>query len=169
VQRFIKFIKNLIGIAAAGDHCVMSTRADDVSGQYVLILCNAIGTPIDSKYIDIEPVYVDMTPTHVVAASRECVYVWHYKGGKFTETEIKKRRNEKVRAEREVKECKLLNVFYGGQLSKSIPLCLSLSLIVCVCVCVCVCVSFSLYPHPCLTRASDLPRRRLAVGWCGQG
>ena len=42
----MKFIKNLINIAAAGDHCVLSTRADDVSGQFVLILCNAIGTPI---------------------------------------------------------------------------------------------------------------------------
>ena len=96
-QRYIKFIKNLMNIAAAGDHCVLSTKADDVSGQFVLILCNAIGTPIDSKYIDIEPIYLEMTPTHVVAASHECVYIWHYKGGKFTDAEIKKRRNEKVR------------------------------------------------------------------------
>jgi len=86
-----------MNIAAAGDHCVLSTRADDVSGQYVLILCNAIGTPIDSKYIDIEPVYLDMTPTHIIAASHECVYVWAYKNNRMTETEIKKRRNEKVR------------------------------------------------------------------------
>ena len=37
--------------------------------RYLLILCNAIGTPVDSKYLDMEPLYVTMTRYHVVAAS----------------------------------------------------------------------------------------------------
>jgi WD repeat-containing protein 35 len=42
-------------VRAGGDHCVLATRTDDSSGQFILILCNAIGSPIDSKYIDVEP------------------------------------------------------------------------------------------------------------------
>eukprot|EP00051_Salpingoeca_urceolata_P028079 m.484856 g.484856 ORF g.484856 m.484856 type:complete len:1179 (-) comp23570_c0_seq1:94-3630(-) len=97
--RNIKFVKKLLGVAAAGDHCVLATVADDQSGQYVLILCNAIGTPVDSRYIDIEPVFVDMSDTHIVAASRNCVYVWNYKTSKHVEGssgKTKSRRDEKV-------------------------------------------------------------------------
>lgn len=46
--------------------------------RHLLILCNAIGTPIDSKYIDIEPLHVTMTRYHVVVASEETVYIWQY-------------------------------------------------------------------------------------------
>ena len=47
--------------------------------QYVLVLCNAIGTPLDSKYIDIEPVYTYMTQSHIIAASKEAFYTWQFK------------------------------------------------------------------------------------------
>ena len=47
--------------------------------QYVLVLCNAIGTPLDSKYIDIEPVYTCMTQSHIIAASKEVFYTWQFK------------------------------------------------------------------------------------------
>ena len=47
--------------------------------QYVLVLCNAIGTPLDSKYIDIEPIYTCMTKTHIVAACKEAFYTWQFK------------------------------------------------------------------------------------------
>ena len=45
----------------------------------MLILCNAIGTPLESKYIDMEPLYVTITNTHVIAASKEAFYVWQFK------------------------------------------------------------------------------------------
>jgi hypothetical protein len=32
--------------------------------EYILILCNAIGSPIDSKYIEVEPRYVALTGEH---------------------------------------------------------------------------------------------------------
>lgn len=49
-----------------------------------------------SRYIDIEPLFLDMTKTHIVAASRECVYVWAYKTSKHVDTARKSKRNEKV-------------------------------------------------------------------------
>eukprot|EP00050_Salpingoeca_kvevrii_P018636 m.76510 g.76510 ORF g.76510 m.76510 type:complete len:1153 (+) comp8114_c0_seq1:167-3625(+) len=95
--RVIKYVKNLTGINASGDHCVLTTKADDNSGQFVLILCNSIGTPIDSKYIDIEPIFLDMTDTHIVVASRECVYVWAYRtSNKHVDAGKKSKRDEKI-------------------------------------------------------------------------
>ncbi|CAG0879889.1 unnamed protein product [Darwinula stevensoni] len=74
----VRQVRSLIGIAAAGDHCVMASRLEDGSGQHALVLCNAIGTPIDSKYVDIEPICVAMTSSLIFAASRDNVYVWQY-------------------------------------------------------------------------------------------
>eukprot|EP00736_Rhodelphis_marinus_P014135 Rmarinus@m.4538 len=78
-ERHAKYVKKLLAIRAAGEYCVLATKADDSSGQYILILCNAMGSPVDSKYIDIEPVFLTMTDTHVVVASEEIVYVWQYR------------------------------------------------------------------------------------------
>jgi hypothetical protein len=53
VQCYTKYISRLLGISAAGEHCVLATRSEDNTsdgGRYGLILCNAIGTPVDSKF-----------------------------------------------------------------------------------------------------------------------
>jgi WD repeat-containing protein 35 len=68
-----------VAIAAAGEHCVIATRLEDASGQNALVLYNAIGTPIDSKYVDIEPIAVTMTTSLVIAASREQFFAWQYR------------------------------------------------------------------------------------------
>uniref|UniRef100_A0A8C1TCC5 WD repeat domain 35 n=1 Tax=Cyprinus carpio TaxID=7962 RepID=A0A8C1TCC5_CYPCA len=53
------------------------------------VLCNSIGTPQDSKYIDIYPLFVTMTKTHVIVASKEAFYVWQYRvAKKLTALEI---------------------------------------------------------------------------------
>eukprot|EP00049_Salpingoeca_infusionum_P026788 m.27924 g.27924 ORF g.27924 m.27924 type:complete len:1165 (+) comp8999_c0_seq1:165-3659(+) len=94
-QRTTKYIKNLIGIAAAGNHCVVTTKTDDTgAGQYSLILLNAIGTAIDSRESPVEPVYLTMTSTHIVAASNSNVYLWHY-AHKGSDTRSRKR-DEKI-------------------------------------------------------------------------
>jgi len=80
-EKHTKYVKKLLAIRACGDTCVLATKADDNSGQYILILCNAIGSPMDSKYIDVEPVYLHMTSQHVIVASNEVVYVWQYRTG----------------------------------------------------------------------------------------
>jgi len=100
--RYIKYVKRLLSIHASGENCVLVTATEDepdpVSGavlprdgpiadstglpfadQYILILCNAIGSPVDSKYIDVRPDYVAMTPFHVIAASTDTLYLWQYR------------------------------------------------------------------------------------------
>lgn len=40
-----------MGMASSGEHCVLAVRTDDGSGQFGLIICNAIGTPVDSELL----------------------------------------------------------------------------------------------------------------------
>ncbi|KAJ8550446.1 hypothetical protein ON010_g10623 [Phytophthora cinnamomi] len=98
-ERCTKYIRGLLSIKAAGDNCVLVTKiynedmgtgevngqlVDDEQGvfkeiQYQLILCDTIGSPIESKIIDFEPLFVAMTSRHIVAASTDAIYVWQYK------------------------------------------------------------------------------------------
>ncbi|XP_029586677.1 WD repeat-containing protein 35 isoform X1 [Salmo trutta] len=100
-EKFIKYVKSLMSITTSGDFCILATKADDTHPQedadvesgnnamYVLVLCNSIGTPLDSKYIDIDPLFVSMTKTHVIAASKEAFYTWQYRvAKKLTAMEI---------------------------------------------------------------------------------
>ncbi|XP_030902468.2 WD repeat-containing protein 35 isoform X2 [Melopsittacus undulatus] len=81
-EKYVKYVKSLISITTYGDLCVLATKADENQPQYVLVLCNSIGTPLDPKYIDIGPLFVTMTKTHVIAASKEAFYVWQYRVAK---------------------------------------------------------------------------------------
>ena len=77
-EKYIKYVKRLINLKAAGDNALMVTRTEE-PGQYLLILCNEIGTPVDSKYVNVEPLFVSITKYHVIVASEEVVYVWQYR------------------------------------------------------------------------------------------
>jgi hypothetical protein len=47
-EKYTKFIKRLAAVAAAGDHCVLAARGESAA-EYMIILCNAIGSPVDSR------------------------------------------------------------------------------------------------------------------------
>ncbi|XP_032910663.1 WD repeat-containing protein 35 isoform X3 [Catharus ustulatus] len=87
-------------IALAVDHYIYFANVRP-RYKYVLVLCNSIGTPLDPKYIDIEPLFVTMTKTHVIAASKEAFYVWQYRvAKKLTAMEI----NQLARTRKEGRE-----------------------------------------------------------------
>nr|XP_009858071.1 WD repeat-containing protein 35 [Ciona intestinalis] len=77
-EKYVKYVKHLMLMEASGNHCCLVTRAEDDDEQYALVLCNTIGTPMLSKFVDMEPLFLTMTATHVIAASREAVYSWQY-------------------------------------------------------------------------------------------
>lgn len=81
-EKYVKYVKNLISITACGDYCCLATKADEAVGQYVLVLCNSIGTPLDSKYIEMDPVFLTMTKTHILSACKEAFYCWQFKNPK---------------------------------------------------------------------------------------
>jgi len=78
-EKYTKYIKQVTHIRSSDEYCVLVTKADDSSGQYILIVCNDIGSPVDSKYLHIEPLHVAMTNTHVIVASEDVVYIWMYR------------------------------------------------------------------------------------------
>jgi len=98
-DRHEKYLKHLLGVHAApdGDHCLVVTRADDGSaaasmkgglvsglgvagsaaaGQYLLVLFDAIGSPVETRFLRWKPQHIAVTKTHVVASSDSTVYVW---------------------------------------------------------------------------------------------
>lgn len=100
-EKFVKYVKSLMSITTSGDFCILATKADDTHPQYVLVLCNSIGTPLDSKYTDIDPLFVTMTKTHVIVASKEAFYMWQYRvAKKLTALEI----NQVTRTRKEGRE-----------------------------------------------------------------
>lgn len=48
-------------------------------GEHILILCNAIGSPIDSRHVDITPQYLALAGSTAVAASDTRVYTWQFR------------------------------------------------------------------------------------------
>mmetsp|Transcript_8336 Transcript_8336/g.17822 ORF Transcript_8336/g.17822 Transcript_8336/m.17822 type:complete len:1276 (-) Transcript_8336:992-4819(-) len=77
-DKYPKYVRKLVAIQAFGDFCVLATKGEN-PGEYILILCNAIGSPVDSKYIEVEPKYLTITHYHVIAASDDVVYVWQFR------------------------------------------------------------------------------------------
>ena len=77
-ERYTKYIKQVLAIKAADEYCVLASK-DDASEQYILIVCNGIGSAVDSKHVQMEPAHITMTNNHVIAASEDLVYVWSYR------------------------------------------------------------------------------------------
>jgi hypothetical protein len=97
-------MKNLLGVVGGGDSCALISQADDSTSslgqssaavavsqslainsnrishqtQYAIVLCNSIGTPIEYKYIDFQPLFWSMNSTHIVVASKSYFYLWNY-------------------------------------------------------------------------------------------
>nr|XP_012150631.1 PREDICTED: WD repeat-containing protein 35 isoform X2 [Megachile rotundata] len=76
-----KYVKALVSIASYGDHCVLAVKNDLVQGseQFALLVCNSIATPIDTKFTDLEPLWVTMTNNTVITASKNNFLVWNHR------------------------------------------------------------------------------------------
>ena len=78
-EKHVKYMRRLQKVCASGEYCVLIAKIEEVDDQWIIILCNAVGCPIESKTITIEPKYVAMNKTHVIVASDEVVYFWQYR------------------------------------------------------------------------------------------
>ncbi|WIA10618.1 hypothetical protein OEZ85_010800 [Tetradesmus obliquus] len=77
-ERYAKYVKRVTHVSAAGEFCLLATKGE-APGEHILILCNAIGSPVDSKVIELEPKFVTLTECYAIAASEEVVYVWQFR------------------------------------------------------------------------------------------
>ncbi|XP_030756020.1 WD repeat-containing protein 35 isoform X2 [Sitophilus oryzae] len=75
-----RWLSTVLSISSCGDYCVIATLSEtDMIGKYGLLLYNTLGTPVDGKYINIEPVALAMNSYQIFAASKSNFIVWHYK------------------------------------------------------------------------------------------
>jgi WD repeat-containing protein 35 len=95
-EKHIKYVKGLMHVKAAGDYCVLASKVDDQVNQWVLILCNAVGCPIDSKFINFEPTFVDINKTHVVVCSEDVIYYWQYRSAHSKLASLESEKKKKV-------------------------------------------------------------------------
>eukprot|EP00826_Nyctotherus_ovalis_P057465 TRINITY_DN7856_c0_g3_i1.p2 TRINITY_DN7856_c0_g3~~TRINITY_DN7856_c0_g3_i1.p2 ORF type:complete len:489 (+),score=145.12 TRINITY_DN7856_c0_g3_i1:154-1620(+) len=91
-EKYLKYIKNLIAIKSAGEYCIIVTTAEE-DNLWALVMCNSTGSPVETKYLNFEPLFVSMSRTHVAACNHQSVYVWQY--------------SKKSRAKRDVGKSKL--------------------------------------------------------------
>lgn len=75
--RNMKYVKNLIDVISYGSFCLLTAKIFE--NNYILILCNSIGSPVDNRIINICPEFIGLNETHVVACSKSYVYVWQYR------------------------------------------------------------------------------------------
>jgi WD repeat-containing protein 35 len=93
-EKHVKYMRRLQKIVACGEYCVLVAKAEEAPNQWIIILCNAVGCPIENKYITIEPKYVAMNKTHVIVACDDVVYYWQYRSqhSKLTTLEQEKKK-----------------------------------------------------------------------------
>ena len=78
----LKYVKNLLHIKATDEYCILVSKVEEQAEQtpqWIVTLCNSIGSPLETKFINIDPNYVYMTKTHVIICSLDHIYVWQYK------------------------------------------------------------------------------------------
>lgn len=98
-QKHVKYMKRLQKIQACGDYCVLIAKVEDTAvDEWTLVLCNAVGCPLETKTIGIEPKYVAMSSTHVIIASDDVVYYWQYRTKQVTLEQQKKQKSGKENA-----------------------------------------------------------------------
>ena len=78
-EKHVMYMKRLQKIASCDEYCILVAKNEEVANQWYVVLCNAVGCPVDSKTVTIEPKHVAMSKTHVIIASDEVVYYWHYR------------------------------------------------------------------------------------------
>jgi len=93
-EKHAKHVKRLIAIRGHGNHCVLASRSQEVFKtsvhsdgtkiavlrKYDLMVCDGIGSPVDSKFVSLEPAHLTMTEHFVIAANDVAVYIWQYRG-----------------------------------------------------------------------------------------
>lgn len=71
-------MKRLRKIEACADCCILITKSED-KDEWQIVLCNAVGCPLETRTINIEPKFVTMSQTHVIVADHDTIYYWQYR------------------------------------------------------------------------------------------
>lgn len=84
-ETHIKHVSGLLSITAWSGYCCLALRTEDEK-IFKLMLCNSIATLIDTKDIEIEPIWLAINSTHVFIASKNNFAMWGFKIPKLHST-----------------------------------------------------------------------------------
>lgn len=96
-EKHVKYMKRLQKIAACDEYCVLIAKQEEEGkNEWIIVLCNSVGCPIDSNIISIEPKFVAMNKTHVIVASDEIIYYWQFRAQNSKMLSLEKDRKQKA-------------------------------------------------------------------------
>lgn len=90
-----KYVKNMLDITAFSSFCLVTAKVDKKQ-QYLLILSNSIGSPVDNKIVNIEPLLIAINGTHVVVTNKHYIYVWQFRGNDLEQMNSKNLNTDKT-------------------------------------------------------------------------
>lgn len=91
-EKHVRYMRRIQRIVAFDDYCILMSKVEDSAiDQWMLVLSNAVGCPLESKLINIEPKFVTMNRTHLILANEEVVYYWQYRTTKSSSIEASKK------------------------------------------------------------------------------
>ncbi|XP_058792392.1 WD repeat-containing protein 35 [Phymastichus coffea] len=95
--RYSKYVRYVIAIGACGEHCVIAAQndSDQADERYVLYVCNAISTPVDTKFLDFEPHQVAMNNSIVVVASKSNFLLWTFRSPRSSGLNVARSRRDR--------------------------------------------------------------------------
>lgn len=108
-QTTSKVVDYVLGIHSSGEHCVITCETQKIipkdtnivvetsfkDQMYQLIICNSLGTTVDSKYIDLKPQFVSMNSSHVIVASQSQFLLWQYHTPKSSMHGLKQKKDKR--------------------------------------------------------------------------
>ncbi len=83
-----RYVRNLITLGGYGSYCCIGALVERAqpsanntnTDTYVILLCNAIGVTIESKYVPFQPVHICVTQSYAVIAAKALVFIWGISG-----------------------------------------------------------------------------------------
>ncbi|GET86225.1 intraflagellar transport protein 122B, putative [Leishmania tarentolae] len=78
-ERRTKSVRGLQYMNACKDACVLISRPDTTQQQRMIQLVNAIGSPLETRFIDMELYTYDMNSSAVVCCGDESIYIWQFR------------------------------------------------------------------------------------------
>ncbi|UJR15120.1 hypothetical protein I4U23_002085 [Adineta vaga] len=79
-----RYVRNLLGIGGYGSYCCIGALVEHVAppvnstvpDTHVILLCNAIGVTIESKYVPFQPVHICVTQSYAIIAAKSLIFIW---------------------------------------------------------------------------------------------
>lgn len=108
-QTYTKVVDFVFSMCAFGEHCVIASEAHKIVSKdanlvmennfqdhtYVLNIFNTLGTIIDSKIIDLKPLFVTMNSTYVIVGNESQFLLWQYHTPKSTLQRMKQKKEKR--------------------------------------------------------------------------